>query len=389
MTTILSEQTIISTWQDTPGGPQGWLKEFGFIQYARAIESALLATLAQGVELQVVGETKAAETRWEVDPAPHVSLPRGVALVTLPTAQAAVAAEMVKLEHVTTERDSFERVYKESMQSLREAVAERNALYDKVQGLTALVEGRNASPSPAPAAEPVAIVDVSVPHLRSIVVKLTGEYVPPVGAFLYATPSPLPAAAGVEDRAGLVDELVEKFLADHFYGVYHCTRVWEGWNVGTMTQDDFEPAGESDMPRELAQEAVDFVLDRLASSVPLPADRAALVSSIKEAVEVYARACHGETDLGPSWATFTERLDRLASSAAQVPEDARDAARYRWLRREPADGSMPTDGNVWVVQYRHAPGTIPELRSAGCGHLLDKAVDAAMAAAPAAGGAHG
>jgi hypothetical protein len=34
---------------------------------------------------------------------------------------------------------------------------------------------------------------------------------------------------------------VREFLESQLSDAYYCTRVWEAWNVGTMTEDDFEP----------------------------------------------------------------------------------------------------------------------------------------------------
>ena len=33
---------------------------------------------------------------------------------------------------------------------------------------------------------------------------------------------------------------VQRFLESQLSNAYYCTRVWEAWGVGTMTEDDFE-----------------------------------------------------------------------------------------------------------------------------------------------------
>ena len=58
------------------------------------------------------------------------------------------------------------------------------------------------------------------------------------------------------DRDALIDA-----IAQGLRGTWHCTRVWEAWHVGTMSQDDFEPADESETPTEIA----DAVLALLAA----------------------------------------------------------------------------------------------------------------------------
>ena len=47
-------------------------------------------------------------------------------------------------------------------------------------------------------------------------------------------------------------EAIKQIIIEHLTGVYICNRVWEAWNVGTMDQDDFEPAQETELPDELA-----------------------------------------------------------------------------------------------------------------------------------------
>lgn len=61
------------------------------------------------------------------------------------------------------------------------------------------------------------------------------------------------------DRDALIDA-----IAQGLHGTWHCTRVWEAWHVGTMSQDDFEPVDESETPTEIA----DAVLALLAAPGP-------------------------------------------------------------------------------------------------------------------------
>lgn len=72
-------------------------------------------------------------------------------------------------------------------------------------------------------------------------------------------------------------------------------------------------------------------------------------------------------------------LERLKPFGLQEQLKYRkDAERYRFLRDSPIDTSPFTlNGSVWVVQYVHAPGTIPALISTGKGQALDLSVDAA------------
>lgn len=79
-------------------------------------------------------------------------------------------------------------------------------------------------------------------------------------------------------------------------------------------------------------------------------------------------------------------LDRLRSAQEA---DARDAARYRFLRDSEmamVNETWPVSGTVWVVQYHAPAGVVPETRFAGKGTELDAAIDSAMAQARKEGG---
>ena len=77
--------------------------------------------------------------------------------------------------------------------------------------------------------------------------------------------APLSANAGEPRNAIDRDALIDA-ITQGLHGTWHCTRVWEAWHVGTMSQDDFEPVDESETPTEIA----DAVLALLAA--PGPAD---------------------------------------------------------------------------------------------------------------------
>lgn len=73
----------------------------------------------------------------------------------------------------------------------------------------------------------------------------------------------------------------------------------------------------------------------------------------------------------------------VGAQHGELQSASRDAARYRWLRDgNYKGGPYPAHRTMWVVQYHHPQGTIPELRSAGHGVTLDLAIDVAMAARP-------
>jgi HEPN domain-containing protein len=55
-----------------------------------------------------------------------------------------------------------------------------------------------------------------------------------------------------------IEALADK-IAESLTSAYVCTRVWSAWNVGTMTEDDFKPADESELSGEIAEKVVEFI----------------------------------------------------------------------------------------------------------------------------------
>jgi len=67
---------------------------------------------------------------------------------------------------------------------------------------------------------------------------------------LYAAPQPVQEPVALRDA-----------LAGALTSTYVCGRVWDAWNVGTMTQDDFQPAAECD-------ELIDELVQAVAAATP-------------------------------------------------------------------------------------------------------------------------
>jgi len=88
----------------------------------------------------------------------------------------------------------------------------------------------------------------------------------PAGKCRNAVPAQTPAQA-----AEPVD--LEGIIADHLTAMYVCTRVWHAWSVGTMTEGDFVPAGETEFVTELAAAI------RVALAAPRPSEPAATVEA--------------------------------------------------------------------------------------------------------------
>ena len=56
---------------------------------------------------------------------------------------------------------------------------------------------------------------------------------------------------------------VEEIITDQLSDDYACTRVWEAWQVGTMTQDDFVLLTETERVDELKQAILQWVADEV------------------------------------------------------------------------------------------------------------------------------
>lgn len=50
----------------------------------------------------------------------------------------------------------------------------------------------------------------------------------------------------------ITQEQIREVIGQHLTSMYACTRVWEAWSVGTMSEDDFVPAGETEFADDLA-----------------------------------------------------------------------------------------------------------------------------------------
>ena len=134
------------------------------------------------------------------------------------------------------------------------------------------------------------------------------------------------------DRDALIDA-----IAQGLHGTWHCTRAWEAWHVGTMSQDDFEPVDESETPTEIA----DAVLALLAAP-PQPSPTAQSADSvpaldrdrIREIFMAYGFTVkEGQTDLKQYVYDAADALLRAARDPADSVQE--DAARLDFIERHP------------------------------------------------------
>lgn len=133
---------------------------------------------------------------------------------------------------------------------------------------------------------------------------------------------PVAAQAGPALVPLTVEALTDK-IAELLRGTYHCTRVWEAWSVGTMSQDDFEPVDESETPREIA-ETLHAMIGAQAPASTRPADASisgqrvdTLPAGWREIVEQLI-ACHDEPTC-PAVAVAKEWLAAAPQAPAPTP----------------------------------------------------------------------
>lgn len=63
------------------------------------------------------------------------------------------------------------------------------------------------------------------------------------------------------ERPTLSHDTLRVLLATHMEGnTYLCSRVWEAWQYNTMTDEDFEPAGENE---EFMDDLTQAILDHI------------------------------------------------------------------------------------------------------------------------------
>ncbi|MDP3139847.1 MAG: hypothetical protein Q8N17_26360 [Burkholderiaceae bacterium] len=151
--------------------------------------------------------------------------------------------------------------------------------------------------------------------------------------------------------AQVVEAMTDK-IAEMLRGTYHCTRVWQAWNVGTMTEDDFEPVEESDTPREVAE-----AIAALIAQPPAATTEATKCSLTLTGAEVLALAefvipdCIDVRKLDGDATQFVRETvaDELASTVTveHCPDrtgtegEHMPAGFYAWMADYPEEGCIP------------------------------------------------
>jgi hypothetical protein len=153
-----------------------------------------------------------------------------------------------------------------------------------------------------------------------------------------ATPAPSVPLGGGEERDALI-ERVDAMLGD----VYHCTRAWSAWQVGTMSEHDFTEARGSSLAAE--------IVDEILANAALQAQDAA---PVERRWTEYTPAGHGISvvDGGP--------LDSIPAAGVQG-----DAARLDWLIENGRIGFELEDGEaIATIAFETPADTLNDLRVA-------------------------
>jgi len=88
-------------------------------------------------------------------------------------------------------------------------------------------------------------------------------------------------------------ERITDTVSEHLGDIFACTRVWSAWQVGTMTQDDFTPADETELADEIAA-AVAEIYTHPASAVP----NAEYIRALQDAFDIIQADANTEQNYG-------------------------------------------------------------------------------------------
>ena len=158
------------------------------------------------------------------------------------------------------------------------------------------------------------------------------------------------------DRDALIDA-----IAQGLHGTWHCTRVWEAWHVGTMSQDDFEPVDESETPTEIADAVLALLAapptaqaegwTRLPGALPEPGTPVLLDIGKKYPIRAMWAAKHTveAADDDTDWAEYDE-----ATETYYCPEGW-----YEWNEFEETHWAVDEIPSAWTP--------LPPTTSAGSG----------------------
>lgn len=153
-------------------------------------------------------------------------------------------------------------------------------------------------------------------------------------------------AASALSRETLV-ELIDAQLTS----VYHCTRVWEAWGCGTMSEDDFTEARGSSLAGEIADEVLAVLSGCTADSIP----NAGYLLGHQHGLDWAAQLANGCDPRTGDW-LYDDRED-LANAIHRGPEmPAEWSAALQGGDAEKSEGwlpisSAPKDGTHILVSW--------------------------------------
>src|SRR5690606_40716550 len=113
------------------------------------------------------------------------------------------------------------------------------------------------------------------------------------------------------------DEELRQKVTEMLTGDYGCTRVWEAWQDGTMTEDDFVPLEET----ERVDEIVDLILaDRKQHELDARIDTLETIKMLNPHSGSMQVDSYDESDSGDAYVfvTLSEKLAELKAERSKL-----------------------------------------------------------------------
>ena len=160
---------------------------------------------------------------------------------------------------------------------------------------------------------------------------------------VYTHPDSRQALEGEPVTAERIADTVRDYLGD----IFACTRVWEAWQVGTMTQNDFTPADETELADEIATAVAEIYTHPASTeSIILPS------GSDGEPSGEFKRAWQSSRqEFESEWSKrFSDhKLARMQTMGGDLHDEYRDSrVNYAWIMWQASRQGVEGEPFTWV-----------------------------------------